>query len=87
MVPRHLTDYTTQMTYTLGDGSLDSQTYEDGAHGGHAGGNGAHVNRLQTFALTKGTVTVYNALKVGEIVYLLRYNDGKKYYILDRKEA
>lgn len=87
VVPRHLTDYTTKMTYTLADGSLDSQTYVDGAHGGHVGGDGTHVNHLQTFTLTKGTVTVYNALKVGEIVYLLRYNDGKKYYILDRKEA
>lgn len=27
VVPRHLTDYTTKMTYTLADGTLDSQTY------------------------------------------------------------
>lgn len=87
VVPRHLTDYTTKMTYALADGSLDSQTYVDGAHGGHVGGDGTHVNHLKTFTLTKGTITVYNALKVGEIIYLLRYNDGKKYYILDRKEA
>ena len=87
VVPRHLTDYTTQMTYTLAGGTLDSETCNDGAHGGHLGGDGAHINHLRTFTLTKGTMTVYNALKVGETVYLLRYNGGKKYYILDRKEG
>ena len=30
--------------------------------------------------------TCIKALKVGDMVYLLRYNDGKKYFILDRKE-
>ena len=50
------------------------------------GGDGTHINHLRTFNLYKGTITVYNALKVGDIVYLLRYNDGKKYFILDRKE-
>lgn len=86
VVPRHLTDYTTKMTYKLADGTLDSETYNDGSHGGHVAGDGTHVNHLRTFNLYKGTITVFNALKVGEIVYLLRYNDGKKYYILDRKE-
>lgn len=86
VVPWHLTDYTTKMTYRLDEGTLDSETYNDGAHGGHVGGDGTHVNHLKTFNLYKGTMTVYNALKVGDMVYLLRYNDGKKYFILDRKE-
>ena len=86
VVPWHLTDYTTKMTYRLDKGTLDSETYNDGAHGGHVGGDGTHVNHLKTFNLYKGTMTVYNALKVGDMVYLLRYNDGKKYFILDRKE-
>ena len=86
VVPRHLTDYTIQMTCRLADGTLDSETYSDGAHGGHVGGSGTHINHLRTFTLTKGAMTVYNALKAGEMVYLLRYNDGKKYYILDRKK-
>lgn len=84
VVPRHLTDYTTKMTYRLADGTLDSQTHNDGSHADPVGGT--HVHHLETFNLYKGTITVFNALKVGEIVYLLRYNDGKKYYILDRKE-
>lgn len=86
VVPWHLTDYTTKMTYRLDEGALDSETHNDGSHGGHMGGDGTHVNHLRTFNLYKGTMTVYNALKVGDMVYLLRYNDGKKYFILDRKE-
>lgn len=86
VVPWHLTDYTTKMTYRLDKGTLDSETYNDGAHGGHVGGDGTHVNHLKTFNLYKGTMTVHNALKVGDMIYLLRYNDGKKYFILDRKE-
>ena len=86
VVPWHLTDYTTKMTYRLDKGTLDSETYNDGSHGGHDAGDGTHVNHLRTFNLYKGTITVYNALKVGDMVYLLRYNDGKKYFILDRKE-
>jgi hypothetical protein len=64
-----------------------------GPHDGHATGSGmhmhpetegAHVNFLQTFNISGATIKVYNALKVGEIVYLLSFNEGKKYYILDR---
>ncbi len=84
VVPRHLSDYKTKATYTVGEGVLDSETFEDGEHGGHISGNGAHVNKLRTFTLTKGTITVFNALKVGEIVYVLSLNDGKLYYVLDR---
>lgn len=32
------------------------------------------------------TITVHNALKAGETVYLLNYNGGKKYFVLGRKE-
>lgn len=83
-------------------GSSGNHIHTDGAHDGHISGDGAHehsggehvhtaegphTHHLISFSLKNGTFTVYNALKVGEIVYLLRYNDGKKYYILDRKEA
>jgi hypothetical protein len=64
-----------------------------GQHGGHSGGDGAHshpedegthINRLETFNIYGATVKVRNALKVGEKVHLLSFNNGKKYYILDR---
>lgn len=34
--------------------------------------------------IESGLLTVYNALKTGESVYLLRFNDGKSYYALER---
>ncbi len=33
---------------------------------------------------TKHKITVYNSLKVGEEVYILGFNRGKQYYVLDR---
>lgn len=65
-----------------------------GQHGGHTGGDGshshpdsegAHVHNVATFNIYGATITVYNALKVGETVYILSYNHGKKYYIFDRE--
>lgn len=67
---------------------------ESGEHGGHTAGDGAHshpategahAHSLATFALTGVTMTVYNGLQAGEKVYILSFNHGKKYYILDRE--
>ena len=100
VVPRHLTDYTTTATFTLGKGSINAVTEGDGrhnhtggTHGGHVGGDGSHEHgpdgehnhHLVTYTLTGGTITVFNALRVGDVVYLLPYNGGKQYYILDRR--
>lgn len=84
IVPWHLTDYTTRATYEKADGVLDSQTYKDGEHGGHVGGDGTHVNHLETYKLTKGIITVHNALRKGDKVHVLVLNHGKRYYVLDR---
>lgn len=84
-LPRHLSTYQTTVDITLGKGSINSVTREDGAHGGHAGGDGKHRNTLETFNLSGASMTVYNGLKVGETVYILSFNHGKKYYILDRE--
>lgn len=74
IVPWHLTDYTTHATFTVGGGALDAQTnLVDG-----------HTHQLETYTLTKGTLTVHNALKVGEKVHVLSLNNGKKYFVLDR---
>ena len=34
---------------------------------------------------TEVKINLHTGLKVGEIVYLLSYNNGKKYYVLDRR--
>lgn len=84
IVPWHLTDYTTRATYRKMDGTLDSQTFQDGAHGGHTGGDGTHINHLDTFNLYKGIIIVHNALRVGDKLHILALNNGKLYYVLDR---
>jgi len=85
-LPRHLSDYTTKCDITLGDGTINSQTRNDGAHSHPGiGAGGDHVNNLATFNIFGASIKVYNALKVGESVYILSFNQGKKYYILDRE--
>lgn len=98
IVPNHLTEYTTEATLTIGSGDIDSisvsggsHTHDGGTHEGHLSGDGSHshsggshTHKLSTFTITKGTLTVHNALKVGETVYVLAINNGKLYYILDR---
>ena len=71
---------------------------ESGAHthpaiensGHHSHGNteegGSHSHNLKTFSITGATIKMYNALRVGEIVFILSFNDGKTYYVLDREE-
>lgn len=84
-VPRHLSDYTTTCDLTLGTGSLSSQTKSDGQHGGHISGDGTHSHALASFNIYGASLKVHNALKVGDMVYLLSFNEGKKYYVLDRE--
>ncbi len=84
IVPWHLTDYKTRATYRKMDGTLDSQTLQDGAHGGHMGGDGTHINHLDTFNLYKGIIIVHNALRKGDKLHILSLNHGKLYYVLDR---
>ncbi len=64
-----------------------------GQHSGHSSGSGEHthpdsegkhLHKLETFNIANATMTVHNALGVGEQVYILSFDHGKKYYILDR---
>jgi len=55
----------------------------DGSHS-HPGSEGAHVHNVATFNIACATITVHNALKVGERVHLLSFNNRKSYFILDR---
>lgn len=73
VIPKNLTDHT--ITIAIEKGMLNSVTDLDGEHS----------HRLDTFNLSGATMSVKNALQEGEIVYLLLFNNGKKYYVLDRK--
>ena len=87
-VPRHLTDYKTQIDIVQKSGTIDSQTKTDGSHS-HSGVHGqtsatAHSHALDTFHIYDMEITVYNALKTGEKVHVLSFQQGKQYYVLDR---
>jgi len=78
-LPRHLTDYKTKVDIQLDTGSIDSKTDSGNC-------DSAHVHYLETYNIYQATMTVYNALKEGEEVFVLSFNNGKAYYILDREE-
>lgn len=69
-------------TYSGNTGSGGDPSH-DHTYSGTTSGS-AHSHSLSSFNIYGATITVYNALKVGETVHLLSFNNGKKYYILDR---
>jgi hypothetical protein len=71
--------------HTHGPNGGHSQFSGDGVHAHPASGETTHVHAQATFNIFGATIKVYNALKVGELVYILSFNQGKKYYILDRE--
>lgn len=71
-VPRHLTDYTTEVTVNWETNNA-------------SGGSGESAYASHNHGITgRKKIIVHNALKVGETVHLLSLNHGKQYYILDR---
>ena len=80
IVPRHLTDYTVTV-------SMDWNTEGVGDHAhtcpdGGTSGNGAHNHKV--VSSKSKTLTIHNALKVGDKVALIRKQGGQAFYILDR---
>ena len=62
--------------YRTGDG-VHSHPDSEGEHIHESDGEHSHVSAI---------MTAYNALRAGDIVYMLSFNDGKRYYILDREK-
>ena len=73
-VPRHLTDYDTEVT-------INWRTEDESGGGGWAE-FAAHSHAI----VGRKKIRVHNALKIGDRVHLLAFNHGKQYYILDRVE-
>ncbi len=71
--PKHLTDYTAYMT-------VNHITGDTGGGSGDASFESHHHSYSG-----KKSFLVHDGLKVGEEVYLLCFNNGEMYYILDRK--
>lgn len=78
-VPRHLTDYKTEIS------GPNIQNYYYTGNSTESGT--APVSPPHVHALGKIPVTVHNALKTGEKVHVLSFNHGKQYYVLDRAEG
>ncbi|MEZ3514466.1 MAG: DUF2577 domain-containing protein [Lachnospiraceae bacterium] len=78
-VPRHLTDYKTEISGP----NIQSYYYT----GNNMESGTAPVSSSHVHALGRIPVTVHNALKVGEKVHVLSFNHGKQYYVLDRTEG
>ena len=72
IVPKHLTDYKISVT-------VDWDT------GNKSGGSGDSSFSSHNHDITgKKTMTIHNALKVGDKVALIRKTGGQSYFILDR---
>ena len=100
LVPRNLTDWQTKVDISLAGGKINSVTIQwQGRHGHTSDGiaypgsdlevgaihkDGDHQHKLSTFIIEGALMTVYNALQVDETVYLLKFNNGKNYLVLDR---
>lgn len=100
LVPRNLTDWQTKVDISLADGTINSITIKgQGRHGHTSDGiaypgsdlevetihkDGDHQHKLSTFIIEGALMTVYNALQMDETVYLLKFNNGKNYLVLDR---
>ena len=90
VIPKHLTEYTVKVDITLPEGAaLTSKTKPAGDHshsapGGATSTDGNHTHDLDTFQITNAEMKVKNGLKKGDRVYILSFNYGKQYYIMDR---
>lgn len=69
-IPRHLTDYTTTVSFAKGAKGTVYGPATDGS-------------KLTDLTFS-GSMTVHNALQTGETVHILSFNHGKQYYVLDR---
>lgn len=96
VIPMHLTDYTTTADISggsaLGNVTGGNHAHGGGVHDGHMNGDGTHAHdggthshQFNTISIKGATITIHNALRQGERVYLLSYNSGKKYFVIDRK--
>lgn len=86
IIPEHLTDHEVEADIMMDEGALYAPTKTEGEHEHPGiGRSGKHAHELKGFQLTGGKIILHTGLKAGEIVYLLSYNNGKKYYVLDRR--
>lgn len=95
IVPEHLTDYTVGVSFNWDTHTVSNHSHSysgsvnsggDPAHGHSFSGNtkeaGSHKHTLSSDG--DKSITIHNALQLGDMVSLIRTQGGKQYYILDR---
>lgn len=80
IVPRHLTDYTVKVSMDWDTEGIGNHTHT--CPEGGTSTNGAHSHKI--LSSESKTLTIHNALKVGDKVALIRKQGGQVFYILDR---
>ena len=76
-LPKHLSDYTVKVSSTQSTPPTPDPADPVPEEG--------EAPAPPTATDTEAEMTVHNALQTGEVVYLLSFNAGKAYYILDRE--
>lgn len=93
VVPKHLTDHAVTVSFDWETDKVFDHTHDyrgdtqetDGhthSYSSSVDGAGAHSHTLVSKA--NRTMTIHNALKIGDKVALLRKQGGQSYFILDR---
>lgn len=89
ILPSHLTDYTVPVTFnwtteTAGDHnhSYSGSDSRGDSYSGNVDNNGNHTHQIVSGK--SKTITIHNALKVGDKVVLIRKQGGQAFYILDK---
>lgn len=77
--------YTIGPNSTIVPGHLTDYTTGCTISGGSVSGTTSDGSTLTDFSFS-GTITVHNALKAGDPVYVLSYRGGKQYFVLGRVE-
>lgn len=78
VVPWHLTDYKTQMSFDDPSVRQVFTTWDMAEISESA------PAKISMKTIIKHKITVYNALRLGDKLHILALNNGKLYYVLDR---
>lgn len=81
VVPEKLKDYTIDVTM---DWETTAYTHTHGISDTYTGGGSASSDTHTHSTVGRKSITIHNALKVGDKVALIRKQGGQSYYILDR---
>jgi hypothetical protein len=89
IVPEKLKDYTMEVTLDWTTEPIGNHTHDysgscsdGGSHSGTTNPAGTHTHQI--LSGKSKTITIHNALKVGDKVALIRKHGGQFFYILDR---